>query len=191
MLYLTLGVLLFGGAHLASILLPAPRDKLREDWGRGRYMGIYSLVSLAGLVFLVFGYVEGRSGGATAQLLYEPWSGARHMMMTLVLIGFVLIFSNKSKGYIAKTLRNPFSIGIALWSLGHLLVNGEIYAVVIFGLFLVVSLFDIGLSELRGKRLSYSPNWKHDLRGLVVGVVLFGVFAFGFHPYVLGIPVVG
>jgi uncharacterized membrane protein len=188
---LILGVVLFGGAHFASIVFPGFSKHLQSRFGRGAYMGIYSLVSVAGLWFLARGYLDGKAGGVSGDQLYQPWLGARHIMMTLVLIGFVFIFSNSSKGYIAKTLRNPFSIGIALWSIGHLLVNGEIYAVVIFGLFLTISILDIALNEMRGQRPTFTPNWKHDLRSVVVGLVLFAVFAFGFHPYVLGIPVVG
>jgi uncharacterized membrane protein len=191
MTYLVLGVLLFGGLHFASILFPQLKAGLKQRWGRGRYMGLYALLSLVGVAFLALGYMEGRAGGASGNQLYVPWVGGRHFTILLIYIGFILIFSNQSKGYIAKTLRNPFSCGIILWSLGHLMANGEIYAVVIFGLFLTISVFDIIANEMRGNRPEFEPNWKHDVRGLTVGTILFMVFAFAFHPYVLGIPVVG
>ena len=185
---LWLGVLLFGGTHVFSLLMPAHRNGLKARWGEKRYMGIYSLVSLAGLVLLGFGYVAGR-GDVAAANLYEPWAGARHIMMLLVLVGFILIFSNKNGGYISRTLHHPFSIGVALWSLGHLLVNGEPAVVVIYGLFLALSLLDIFLGFARGKWATHVPNIRGDIRSVVVGLVLFAVFAFGFHPYVLQIPV--
>jgi uncharacterized membrane protein len=186
--YLALGVLIFGGLHLASIFFPKQRDALKARLGRGRYIGVYSLLSVLGLVFLALGYAE---GGAASAEVYQPWGQGRHAMIFLVFIGFLLIFSNQSKGYITKTVRNPFSIGIALWAFGHLLANGEVYSVVIFGTMLAVALLDILANEMRGKRPTFAPHWTQDLRSVVVGVVLFLVFALGFHPYVLGIPVVG
>lgn len=185
---LWLGVVLFGGVHLFSMLLPSIRDGWKARLGAGRYMGLYSLVSLAGLVFLALGYLAGRADPAAGDL-YAPWSGARHVMMLVVLLGFILIFSNKNGGYISRSLHHPFSIGVALWSTGHLLVNGETAVVVIFGMLLLISLLDVVLGFARGKRATHVPQVKYDVRSVVVGLVLFAVFAFGFHPYVLHIPV--
>lgn len=187
---LYLGVLLFGGAHLLSVLLPATRDGLKSRIGENAFKGLYSLVALAGLVFLAMAYLAGRSGPASLDSFYVPVDSARHIMMLLVFIGFMLIFANGSKGYIRLWLKHPFSIGIALWSFGHLLVNGEKAVVVIFGLFFVLAILDLVLSLARGKIPVHEPNWKHDLRAVVVGIVVYLVFMLGFHPYVLNIPVV-
>ncbi len=184
------GVMLFGGVHLFSLFLPGARDRLKARIGEKAYKGLYSVVSLVGVVLLAMAYLARRSGPSSLDLVYEPYYGARHLMMLLVLAGFILIFSNQSKGYISKLTHNPFSLGVVLWSFGHLLVNGETAVVVIFGLFLVLSVLDIVLSEMRGKRPTHQPNWRHDVRSLVVGVVLFFVFALVFHPYVLNIPVI-
>lgn len=183
------GVLLFAVPHLYSILLPAARDGLKAKLGEGAYKGLYSLVSLAGLVLLAMAYLAGRSGPNSLEMFYEPWLGGRLVMMLLVFVGFILIFANGSRGYIKKFVRNPFSWGIVLWSVGHLLVNGERAVVVIFGMFLILAILDIAANERRGFRPAHIPQWSHDLRALVVGVVLFFVFALGFHPYVLNISV--
>ncbi len=184
------GVLLFAGTHLFSLLLPGARGEVVKQLGEGRYKGLYSLVSLAGLVLLASAYWSNRSGPTPPGLLYEPWDAGRHFILLLVYLGFVLIFSNQSKGYITRLVRQPFSVGVGLWSTSHLLANGEPTVVVIFGMLLVLSIIDVIVSTVRRKPGPYQPNWLHDLRGLAVGTLLYLVFAFLFHPYVLHIPVV-
>ena len=191
MTLLLIGCLLFGGSHLFSILLPGLRDSLRNRFGEKPWKGLYSIVSLLGLVLMVVGYSQTRSGPATADVLYEPWDGMRHATMLLTLLAFILLGASHGKGYLKLWLHNPMSLGIALWSGGHLLVNGQRSDVWLFGTFLVVSLADILLSELRGKRPDYVPRLRSDVIAVAVGMVLYAVFLLGFHPYVLNIPVAG
>jgi uncharacterized membrane protein len=191
MTLLLIGCLLFGGSHLFSILLPGQRDSLRNRFGEKPWKGLYSIVSLLGLVLMVVGYSQTRSGPATADVLYEPWDGMRHATMLLTLLAFILVGASHGKGYLKLWLHNPMSLGIALWSGGHLLVNGQRSDVWLVGTFLVVSLADILLSELRGKRPDYVPRLRSDVIAVAVGMVLYAVFLLGFHPYVLNIPVAG
>ncbi len=135
--------------------------------------------ALAGLVFLAIGYLQSRAGPATLDILYDAPYELRHLTMLLVLLGFIFIGASHGKGYLKKWLRNPMSIGVSLWAIGHLLVNGQRADVWLFGTFLVVGLADIVLSEMRGKR----PTWcmsraRSDIIAVVVGVVLYLVFAF-------------
>ncbi len=188
---LWLGVLLFGGVHLFSMFQPEARSRLIARFGENGYKGLFSLVSVLGLVLLGMAYYAGRSGPASLDMFYAPVEEARHIATLLIFAGFIFIFANQTKGYIRRTVKHPFSLGIILWSVGHLLMNGEKAVVVIFALFLVVAIANIVLSLARGKMPAHEPNWKHDLRAIVVGVVLFFVFALGFHPYVLNIPVLG
>jgi uncharacterized membrane protein len=123
--------------------------------------------------------------------VYVPWPQARHVVMLLALVMFILLAASSGKGYIRHWLRHPMSIGIALWAGGHLLVNGERAVVWMFGTLFIVAISDLVMSLLRGKRPDYVPNARADAVAIVVGVVLYGVFLFGFHPYVLGVPVVG
>ena len=190
MTYLTIGILLFGGSHLFSILFPALRDSLKRSLGEKPWKGIYSVVSLVGLVLIIIGFSMSRSGPATADLVYYPPDWARHVTMLFVLLAMILIGASHGKGYLKSWLHNPMSIGIALWSAGHLLANGKRTDVYMFGTFLVVALADIIMSEIRGKRPSHLPRIRSDIIAVVVGVVLYGVFLYGFHPYVLNLPVV-
>lgn len=189
MVKLWVGVLLFGGVHLLPMLVPSARSQIVGRIGENVYKIIYSLASVAGLVFLAMGYMAQRSSPAS-EIFYDPNSALRHLILLLVLAGFILIFSNGTKGYIRKYVRHPFSWGVILWSTGHLLANGEKAVVIIFGTFLLLSLIDIAVNSRRKPLAAFVPNGLHDLRGLVVGVVLYLMFLFGFHPYVLNIPVI-
>jgi uncharacterized membrane protein len=188
---LYLGILLFAGPHGVSILAPGLRDQLKHAMGENGWKGLYSLVSLAGLVLLAMAYLGGRAGPASLDVVYEPWYGARHLTMLLAWIGFVLIGASHGKGYIKKIVRHPMSLGIALWSIGHLLVNGEKAVVYIFATFLIVAVFDIIFSTARGKQPVHEPVIRSDIIAVIAGTVLFLVLMFGFHPYVLNIPVTG
>ena len=188
MTWLLLGCLLFGGSHLFSIFLP---DALKSQMGEKAWKGVYSVISLAGLVLMVIGYSQSRAGPAAADIVYEPWDSMRHLTMLCTLLAFILIGASHGKGYLKKWLHNPMSIGILLWSGSHLLVNGQRAEVWLFGTFFVISLADIVMSEIRGKRPQYEPRLRSDIIAVVVGVVLYFVFLLGFHPYVLNVPVAG
>jgi uncharacterized membrane protein len=187
---LYLGIILFGGSHLFSIFFPGARDGLKAKFGEKAWKGIYAILSLAGIVFLVIAYLGSRGGPLAADWVYVPAPWAKHATMLLVLLAFIALGASHGKGYLKTWLHNPMSIGIALWAAGHLLSNGKRTAVYMFGIFLVVALADIVMSELRGKRPSHEPRVKSDIIAVVAGIVLYAIFLLGFHPYVLNLPVV-
>lgn len=191
MTLLWIGIVLFGGTHLYSIFLPGHRDGLRAAIGQTPYKAAYSIVSLIGLGFVIAGFLQSRSGPLAADWLYVPTDGARHITMLLVLVAFILIGASHGKGYIKKWIRNPMSWGFAAWSTGHLLANGKRTDVYMFGMFLVIALADIVMSELRGKRPAHEPRVRSDVVAVVIGIILYAIFLFGFHPYVLNLPVTG
>lgn len=188
MTVLYIGILLFGGSHLFSILFPAVRNRLKAWWGEQRYKGVYSLVSLVGIGLMVWGYAQTRDNG---ELLYVPMAGAKHITMLLVLLGFIFISAFHGKGYIKKWLQNPFSIGIGLWSIGHLLADGKTPVVLIYLTFLIVSVLDIAANMMRENRAVFEPKVKSDFIAVVVGLVIYALLLFVFHPYVIGVKLVG
>lgn len=109
----------------------------------------------------------------------------------MVLAAFIAIGAAHGKGYIKLWLKHPMSIGIGLWAAGHLLANGKRAAVYMFGAFLALALIDIIVSTARGKLPAYAPRIRSDVIAVIAGMVLFVIFLFGFHPYVLNLPVAG
>ena len=185
---LYLGMILFGGAHLFSSLLPAMRNRLSARLGEQKYKGFYSIVSLVGLVLMGWGYVQTRGNG---EMLYVPMEGAKHITMLLVLLGFISISAFHGKGFIKAWLQNPFSVGISLWAIGHLLANGKTPVVLIYAMLLLISVVDIAVNMMRGDRPMFEPKIRSDVIAVVVGIVIYAVLLLLFHPYVLGVRVVG
>ena len=190
MTYLLLGLALFAIPHLFSLLVPAGRAALRNSLGLGVYKGVYSLASLVGIGLIVLGY-HIVSNDPAAAIAYEPNLGLRHLTMTMVLLTFILLGASHGKGYIRKWVRQPMSVGILLWSVGHLLVNGKVYDLWLFGTFAVVSAIDIVVSEMRGKVPTFQPRLRSDIIAVVAGIALYAVVLFWFHPYVIGLPILG
>jgi uncharacterized membrane protein len=190
MLYLIAGIVIFAGVHLFSMLLPDHRDSLKQRLGEGPYKGLHALVSLVGLGLMIWGFWTLGSGPAAGDFAYVPAESMRRVTTLLVLFGFICMGASHGKGYLKHWLRNPLSIGIVLWALGHLLSNGRLYDVLLFGTFLFLAVLDIVLSTVRGKRPSHEPRFRSDVTAVISGVVIYAIFLFGFHPYVLNLPVI-
>jgi uncharacterized membrane protein len=184
---LYVGIFLFGGSHLFSILFPAVRNRLQAWIGERAYKGAYSLISVVGVILMGWGYVLARGDGS---LMYQPYEGARHVTFMLVLIGFILMASLGGRGYLRLWLQNPFSIGVVLWSVGHLLANGKTPVVAIYLTLLSIAVLDIAANMLRNDEQKFIPDIRRDAIAVALGLVVYAVALFGFHPYVLGVPVV-
>ena len=180
-------IILFGG-HLA--LYTPLRPALKARIGEGPFKGAFSLVALVGLGLMIWGYAMTRSGPEAANILYWPAGWTPHAAMLLVILAFISLAASFHKGRLKLWLRQPQSVGIALWAGAHLLVNGKLAAVLFFGGFLGLSLLDIAVSTARGQVPSYVPKPRHDLIAVVAGLILYGVFLLLFHPLVLNVPVV-
>ena len=189
MAFIHIGIFLFAGMHLFSLLLPAMRNRVSARLGENQYKSIYSVVSLLGVILMGYGYWQERHGAMVGVSHYEPIEAMRHVAMGLVLLAFIFIASRDGKGYIRKWVRHPFSIGFALWSFAHLLANGEVYVVPIFATFFAISILDIALGFARGGPHQFTPQLKRDGIAVIAGLLAFAIFAYGFHPYVLDLPV--
>jgi uncharacterized membrane protein len=184
---LILGLVVFFAFHLVPYTGLKPR--LRESLGEAGYKGLFSLGSLIGLGIIVWGFIRTRAGPADADFVYIPPESLRHVTMLLVLLAFISLAAYWHKGYLKLWLRNPMSVGVGLWAIGHLLANGQMSHVLLFGSFLVYALIDIAYNTVKGNKPGFAPKPLHDLITVVAGLILFGIFAFGFHPYVLNLPV--
>ena len=132
---LLLGLLLFLGAHSLQALFPNWRAQWRSRWGEMTYKGLYSLLSLAGLVLVVLGYSQAR---AEPVLLWTPPRALLHFSWLLMWLSMVLLVAAYWPGNrIRQRLGHPMTLGVKVWALGHLLANGNLADVLLFGSFLV------------------------------------------------------
>ena len=129
--------------HFFGMFAPEARGRIMAQMGEGPWKGVYSLVSLIGLALMIYGWVASSNAPEEADFVYVPAAWARHAAMLLVLIGFILIGAAHGKGNIKLWVKQPMSIGIALWAIGHLLANGEKADIWLFGSILLLAVVDI------------------------------------------------
>jgi uncharacterized membrane protein len=181
---LWIGMFLFFATHLTPMTPLRPR--LVAAMGEQRYAGAFSLISLAGLVVIIWGYGLAKDSAAGAAFVYEPPGWGWHITMLLTLLAFVSLAISFHKGRLKLWLKNPMSIAVALWSAGHLFANGTLPDVVLFGAFLAFSLLDIAWCTATGKAPSFEPKPRHDIIAPVAGVILFAVFLY-LHAWIIGV----
>ena len=181
------GMALFAFPHFLSSLMVGPRDRLMARFGEGTFKGFYSAVTGIGFLMMVVAYFITRG---TGEMLYAPAGNMKHATMGLATLGLILI-SAQGKTHIRLWLQNPFSIGIALWAIGHLLSIGQFAADWFWITMLAVSLVDIAVSMARGKKPEFQPEWRADIIAVVAGLIVTALLVLLFHPYVLGVNVLG
>lgn len=188
MAVLILGLIAFLGVHSLRLVAEPWRAAQFARLGEQRWKGLYSLVSLIGFVLIVWGYGIARRSPV---LLWAPPVGARHLTALLVAIAFILIAAAYVPGnHIKRAVGHPMYAGVAIWAIGHLLANGTVNAVVLFGAFFVWAA--AGFLIWRGRdsraRVAYpAGTTAGDLKAVVGGLVVWAVFAFLLHGWLIGV----
>ena len=183
MMLFILGMVVFFGAHLFSGLMRGARGAIISKIGEGPYKGLYSLVSLAGFVLIIIGWKT-----ADASILYVTPAWARHITYLLVLTAFILLAAAYlPAGKIAAATKHPMLAGVKLWAFGHLLVNGELRSVILFGAFLAFAVIDRIAVKKRGETGRAAGPFMNDIIAVVVGVIAFAAIAFYGHRYIAGV----
>ncbi|MFM8865641.1 MAG: NnrU family protein [Limnohabitans sp.] len=137
MLTLLFGLILFIGVHCLQALAPDWRSRQRERWGELAYKGLYSLVAGAGLVLMVVGYGQARSEPVP---LWTPPRALVHASFLLMWVAMVLLVAAYvPRNAIRRRLGHPMTLGVKTWALGHLLANGTLADLMLFGTFLIWS----------------------------------------------------
>jgi uncharacterized membrane protein len=185
MLQLLLGIVLFLGIHSASIVALPLRDTLAAK-SENAWKAFYAIVSLIGIVLIVRGYAELRQ---TPTILYVAPVWLRHVAAVLMLPAFTFFFAPYFPGRIKKTLKHPQLAAVKIWAVAHLLVNGTLADVLLFGSFLLWAVADrISLKNRATRPLAGAPESKlNDVIVIIVGLVLYVVFAIWLHELLFGI----
>jgi uncharacterized membrane protein len=188
MVYLIAGLILFLGVHSARIVAEDWRARTIDRTGANAWKGVYSLLSIAGFVLLVWGYGEARQQGV---LLYEPPVFTRHIAGLLMLVSLVLLAAAYvPRNHIKAKLHHPMIIGVKVWAFAHLLANGRLSDVVLFGAFLAWAVADFIAARKRDRRLgTVYPRGETLRTGLTVvaGVIGWVVLVAGLHRWLTGV----
>ncbi len=185
MTLLILGLILFFGIHSISIAARATRDGLLQRLGEGPWKGLYSLVALVGLVLIVLGYAAARQQPV---LLYQPPTWMRHLSLLLLVPVFPLLIAPYLQGHIKRVTKHPMLLATKLWATAHLLANGNLADVLLFGAFLLWAVADrISLKRRGAVTTVASPKVAHDAIALGVGLALYGWFLVQGHQWLMGV----
>ena len=185
------GLVLFLGTHTLTTMRDL-RTRLIASMGEGGYKAGYALASLAGLVLIVWGFAHYRATGWID--VWSPPKTLKHINVALMLPAVILVVASYIRGRIYTTVKHPMLSGVKLWAFGHLLANGDLGGIILFGSFLGWAVFDrISLKRRTDAGAPPIPigGITNDLIAVAVGVVAYLALAFAFHPVVIGVPVMG
>ena len=190
MLLLILGLVVFLGIHSVSIVWAEGRNRLAQQMGEGPWKGLYSLVSLAGFALIVVGYGAAREAPV---LLYTLPNGFRHLAALLMLPVFVLLLAAYLPGRIQRAAKHPMLLAVKLWALAHLLANGTLADVLLFGGFLAWAVVDrISVKKRAAKGMMRTapalPGGKaNDAIAVVGGLAIYVLFVVWAHAWLIGV----
>jgi uncharacterized membrane protein len=182
-----LGLAGFLGIHSIAILAPGWRARTIERVGAAAWRGAYSVASLVAFVAMIHGYGLARQSPV---VLYTPPVGLRHLAMLLMLPVFTMLLSAYLPGRIKARLKHPMLAAVKLWALAHLLANGTLAEVLLFGGFLAWAVADrISVGRRAPARTAAAPAGRYnDAIAVVGGLVLYAVFVGWAHGRLIGVP---
>jgi len=182
---LILGIILFIGIHCVDIVAPAWRQRQVERMGEGAWKGIYSLIALAGLILMIWGFGLARDEGI---VLYEPPTGFKHISLLLMLLAFIAFaFYLFPAGKMKAKLKHPMLVSIKLWAVAHLLANGDLASILLFGTFLVWAVLDRISVKRRHVRTPVPGPVKWDIIATASAIVVYLLFLWRLHYWIIGV----
>ena len=185
---LILGLVVFLATHV-FVTFRDTRARLMARLGNA-YRVLFALVALIGLALIVYGYGDYRAHGLIQ--LWTPPAFMRHITIGLMLLA-VIFLAALIPSHIKAWIKHPMMTSIKTWAFAHLLSNGDLGSILLFGSFLLWGGYARMAAKRRGDRGFASPpaGWTNDVIVVVVGVVGFLLLGYYFHPYVIGVPVFG
>jgi uncharacterized membrane protein len=181
--WLIIGIGLFTIVHLASSLAPSLRASLKQSIGEKPFRGVYALLSLAGIAMIVVGW---RS--TVPVVVYAPPSWAPTVAFFLMFVAIVLFGASHAKTNIKRYVRHPQLTSVVLFAIAHLLANGDIRSLILFGSLGVWALLEMPLINKREGEWIKPPraSMKSEMIGAAISVVVFLVLI-ALHPYFAGV----
>lgn len=171
MVWLVLGIVLFLGIHSTRMVAPAFRDRMVAERGENAWKAIYSLVSLVGLVVLIWGFGQAR---LVAPILWVPPTWLAHINLLLMVPALILLVASQlPAGYIKRAVKHPMILAVKVWAFGHLLANGDLAALILFVSFLGWAVWNRIVIKRRGDPVYENPAVLYDVIATVLGIALY------------------
>jgi len=187
-LILIIGLVLFLGAHSVRVFAEGFRDNLIARLGEGPWKGLYSLVSIIGFVLVIWGYAMVRP---ESTVLFEPPIWLKHIAVLLNLVAFILFAAYLvPAGRMKARLGHPMILSVKVWAFAHLLSNGRVAELVLFGAFLAWAILDFAASRRRDRAagtVRVAGPVRNDVIAVVVGVLIWAAILWRLHDWVIGV----
>jgi uncharacterized membrane protein len=182
---LILALVLFLATHLVPAMTGI-RASLVQRFGENGYKVLFSVLSLATLAFLVWGYVQ-----APRVDVWTPPIWTRHVATLLMAVAMVVLMGAFFPGRIKQVLKHPMLVAIKIWALAHLLANGDLASMLLFGGFMAYAVMDRIMQKGKAERAPVgAPAGPHnDKIAVVAGLALYFAIVFFLHKWVIGVPV--
>ena len=187
---LVLGLVVFLGAHLFVSFRDARAEVIARA-GLLAYRGLFALVSLAGLVLIIWGYGQYRAH--EWMQVWTPPAFMRHITVGLMLFAVIFVVAAFIPSHIKTRLKHPMLAGVKTWAFAHLLSNGDLGSILLFGAFLAWAVYARIAAKRRGDLgpATTPPGWTNDALVVGLGIVVYLALGYAFHPAVIGVPVFG
>ncbi len=195
MTVLIVGLILFLGVHLLPAW-PELRASFVERLGAKTYKAVFSILSLIGLAVIVLGYHKMQLHPGKNPVLWDPPVWTRHIALALMLPAMILLVAANVRSHIRTAVRHPMLLAIKLWALAHLLANGDLASLLLFGSFLAYAVYDRISVKNRGALGplgdAQPDGYSGDMIAVVAGAALYAALLMGGHQWLIGVaPVAG
>jgi uncharacterized membrane protein len=191
---LTLGLVVFLGAH-TFVTARAARAAAMKRLGTAPYWILFSVVSIIGVLLIGWGFALYRAAGYIE--IWTPPAWMRHLTILLMWPSIILVVAAYLPGHIKRAAKHPMLAGVKIWAFAHLLSNGDLGSIILFGGFLGWAVYDriaVKRREAAGEvtNIQYADGgWTNDAIALVIGTFVYFALAYTFHPAIIGVPVFG
>lgn len=190
MMLLIVGLIIFLGIHLLPTS-PDVRDSFRERVGEGPYKAAFSIISLIGFAIIVLGYHKMQLHPGKNPVLWDPPTWTRHIALLLMLPAMIFLVAAQVPSRIRTAVKHPMLAAIKLWALAHLLANGDVASLLLFGTFLAYAVYDRISVKKRGDKGPLGDKQPsspiNDVIVVGVGVALYAALLLGGHQWLIGV----
>src|SRR5215813_3214705 len=186
-----IGLAVFLGAHTLVALRPQ-RAAVIARVGERPYRGLFALVSLIGIILIGYGFARYRAAGYID--IWTPPRWTRHATAALVWPSIIAIVAAYVPSELKRVLKHPMLVGVKLWAVAHLLSNGDLGSIILFGSILAWAVYDRIAVKYRGDAVALpkpAAGYRNDFIAVVVGTLVYFALGLWFNPWVIGKPVFG
>jgi uncharacterized membrane protein len=187
MLVMVIGLIVFFAIQLVPTNVEL-KNGLVARFGKGGYGALFGVLSLIGLALIVLGFHKLQLHPGKNPILWDPPTFMRHIAMPLMLIASIALVSGFIASHIQAALKFPFLVAVKAWALGHLIANGDLASLVLFGSFLAFGVYSRIAYKRRGVHGPfYKGPWINDVIVVALGVALYAAIVFYLHELVIGV----